>query len=62
MYLMVLKQKEGFGLRFWRLNDRENCTIYVFGSYKLTRMLCQVYIDVEIAAVVPFSNETARNW
>ena len=39
MYLLVLKQKERFGLRFWRLNDRQKGMTNNFISYKVTREL-----------------------
>ena len=39
MYLEVFKQEERFGLRFWRLNDREKGMTNIFSCFKLTSKL-----------------------
>ena len=51
MYLEVLKQEERFGLRVWRLSDREKGMTNVFSCYKLTGKLyivikCQTTVEV----------------
>ena len=48
MYLEILKQGETFCLRFWKLKDNRKGTTTTFSSYKLTRKLCLVYLDLKL--------------
>ena len=48
MYLEVLKKEEKFGSFFRRLRDREKGMNNIFSSYKLTRKLSVVYLEVKL--------------
>ena len=48
MYLEVLKQEEKFGLRFWKLNQRQKGTTNAFRVKKLTNKLCLLYLEVKL--------------
>ena len=48
MYLKVLKQQEMFGLRFCRLNGKQKGMTDALSSYKLTKKLCVVYLEVKL--------------
>ena len=48
MYFEVLKQKEKFGLHFWRLNKKEKGMANAFSRQKLTSKLCLVYLKVKL--------------
>ena len=48
MYLEVLKQEQRFGLRFWKLNDKEKGMTKIFRGKKLTSKLCLVHLQVKL--------------
>ena len=48
MYLEVLKEEERFGLFLLMLNDRQKSMTNAFCSYKLTKKLCVVYLEIKL--------------
>ena len=48
MYVEAFKKKEMFHLRFWRPNHRKKGMNYAFSSYKVTRKLCLVHLEIKL--------------